>query len=308
MISPKRLYYSVLLGLLSFPIWVWAQLAVGDYEFAVTINGDKRPYLVHVPMQSKAGQALPMVLVLHGGLGNMQVQANERFYHQVSAAEKYGYIVVFPNGYSRFPGGKFATWNAGNCCGPAVKKQSDDVAVIRAIIQEMQQRANVDAKRIFVDGMSNGGMMSYRLACELSETVSAIASVAGTDNTQDCQPARPVAVLHIHAKDDDHVPFNGGKGQQSMADVSFNSVAATVQKWVQLNQANAQAERIVEVAGAYCEIHRGGLAPVQLCVTETGGHSWPGGSKPRGGTAGSTAISANDVIWQFFNDYGRRTP
>lgn len=301
----KRLYYSLLLSLLCFPAYVLANLAAGDYEFAVNVNGDKRPYLVHIPTQSQAGQALPMVLALHGGLGNMHVQASERFYHQVSAAEKYGYIVVFPNGYSRLPGGKFATWNAGLCCGAAVKKQSDDVAVIRAIIEDMQQRAQVDAKRIFVDGMSNGGMMSYRLACELSGTVSAIAAVAGTDNTQRCQPAKPVAVLHIHAKDDDHVPFEGGKGQQSMADVSFNSVPATIQKWVEINQANPQAERILEVPGAYCEIHRGGLATVQLCVTETGGHSWPGGSKPRGGQAGSSAISANDVIWQFLNGQGR---
>lgn len=279
----KRLYYSLLLSLLCFPAYVLANLAAGDYEFAVNVNGDKRPYLVHIPTQSQAGQALPMVLALHGGLGNMHVQASERFYHQVSAAEKYGYIVVFPNGYSRLPGGKFATWNAGLCCGPAVKKQSDDVAVIRAIIEDMQQRAQVDAKRIFVDGMSNGGMMSYRLACELSDTVSAIAAVAGTDNTQRCQPARPVAILHIHAKDDDHVPFDGGKGQKSMVDVSFNSVPATIQKWVRINQAQPQAERILQVPGAYCEIHRGGLAPVQLCVTESGGHSWPGGSKPRGG-------------------------
>lgn len=301
----KRLYYSLLLSLLCFPAYVLANLVAGDYEFAVNVNGDKRPYLVHIPTQSQAGQALPMVLALHGGLGNMHVQASERFYHQVSAAEKYGYIVVFPNGYSRLPGGKFATWNAGLCCGPAVKKQSDDVAVIRAIIEDMQQRAQVDAKRIFVDGMSNGGMMSYRLACELSGTVSAIAAVAGTDNTQRCQPAKPVAVLHIHAKDDDHVPFEGGKGQQSMADVSFNSVPATIQKWVEINQANPQAERILEVPGAYCEIHRGGLATVQLCVTETGGHSWPGGSKPRGGQADSSAISANDVIWQFFNGQAR---
>lgn len=303
----KRLYYSLLLSLLCFPAYVLANLAAGDYEFAVNVNGDKRPYLVHIPTQSQAGQALPMVLALHGGLGNMHVQASERFYHQVSAAEKYGYIVVFPNGYSRLPGGKFATWNAGLCCGPAVKKQSDDVAVIRAIIEDMQQRAQVDAKRIFVDGMSNGGMMSYRLACELSDTVSAIAAVAGTDNTQRCQPARPVAILHIHAKDDDHVPFDGGKGQKSMVDVSFNSVPATIQKWVRINQAQPQAERILQVPGAYCEIHRGGLAPVQLCVTESGGHSWPGGSKPRGGTAGASAISANDVIWQFFNAQGAQS-
>lgn len=302
----KRLVYSVWLFLLCFSGNVLATLAAGDYEFTVNLNGDQRPYLAHVPAQA-SGKALPMVLVLHGGLGNMRVQANERFYHQVSAADQYGYIVVFPNGYSRLPGGKFATWNAGNCCGPAVKKQSDDVVVIRAIIQDMEQRAQIDAKRIFVDGMSNGGMMAYRLACEMADTFSAIASVAGTDNTQRCQPAKPVAVLHIHAKDDDHVPFEGGKGQKSMADVSFNSVPATIQKWVQLNQANPQAERVLDVPGAYCEIHRGGLAPVQLCVTETGGHSWPGGSKPRGGAAGSSAISANDVIWQFFNAHSRQS-
>lgn len=301
MFSPKRSYYLVLLGLLSFPVLARAQLAAGDYTFAVTIEGNKRAYLAHIPAQAHANQALPMVLVLHGGMGNMQVQANEGFYHQISASDHYGYIAVFPNGYSRFPGGKFATWNAGNCCGSAVKKQSDDVAVIRAIIQDMKQRAPVDSKRIFVDGMSNGGMMSYRLACELSETISAIAAVAGTDNTQHCNPRRPVAVLHIHAKDDDHVPFNGGKGRQSLVDVNFTSVPATMNKWVKLNRAQPQAERILEVPGAYCDIHRGGLAPVQLCVTETGGHSWPGGSKPRGGEAVSSAISANDVIWQFFN-------
>ncbi|MFQ6332275.1 alpha/beta hydrolase family esterase [Methylophilus sp. 3sh_L] len=301
----KRLSLYLLCSVTCFPVLCLANLAPGDHAFEVNVAGESREYLVHVPKQAQSGQALPMVLVLHGGMGNMQVQATERFYHQISAAEKYGYIVVFPNGYSRLPGGKFATWNAGNCCGAALKKQSDDVGTIRAIIQAMQQKATIDAKRIFVDGMSNGGMMSYRLACELSDTISAIASVAGTDNTRQCRPSKPVAILHIHAKDDDHVPFNGGQGEKSMTDVSFNSVPATIQKWVQLNQANPQAERILEVSGATCEIHRGGLAPVQLCVTESGGHSWPGGSKPRGGEAGSTAIDANEVIWTFFNAYGR---
>lgn len=301
----KLLAYFFQFGWLAIPLLAQANLSAGDSAFEVSVQGEQRAYLVHVPKQVSAGQPLPLVLVLHGGLGNMQVQATERFYHQISAAEKNGYIVVFPNGYSRLPGGKFATWNAGNCCGAALKKQSDDVAVIRAIIQDMQLRTAVDARRIYADGMSNGGMMSYRLACELSDTLSAIASVAGTDNTQHCQPSKPVAILHIHAKDDDHVPFNGGKGQQSMVDVNFNSVAATIQKWVTLNQANLQAERVLEVPGAYCELHRGGRAPVQLCVTETGGHSWPGGSKPRGGSAGSTAIDANEVIWQFFNANAR---
>ncbi|QDC43240.1 alpha/beta hydrolase family esterase [Methylophilus medardicus] len=297
----KTLFYSLLGSLLYFPLLACATQPQADSAFEVTVQGERRAYLVHMPAQAVSGQLLPMVLVLHGGLGNRQVQATERFYHQRSAADQYGYIAVFPNGYSRWPGGKFATWNAGNCCGPAVKKQSDDVAVIRAIIQAMQQRTPVDPKRIFVDGMSNGGMMAYRLACELSGTIRAIASVAGTDNTQQCQPDKPVAVLHIHAKNDDHVPFAGGKGQQSMADVSFNSVPATIQKWVQINQAQPQPERVLAVAGAYCDLYRGGRAAVQLCVTETGGHAWPGGTKPRGGQAGADAIDANALIWQFFN-------
>lgn len=297
----KTLFYSLCGSLLYFPLLACATQPQADSEFEVTVQGERRAYLVHMPAHAVSGQPLPMVLVLHGGLGNRHVQATERFYHQRSAADQYGYIAVFPNGYSRWPGGKFATWNAGNCCGPAVKKQSDDVAVIRAIIQAMQQRTPVDPKRIFVDGMSNGGMMAYRLACELSGTIRAIASVAGTDNTQQCQPDKAVAILHIHAKNDDHVPFEGGKGQQSMADVSFNSVPATIQKWVQINQAQPQPERVLALAGAYCDRYRGGRAAVQLCVTETGGHAWPGGTKPRGGQAGADTIDANALIWQFFN-------
>jgi polyhydroxybutyrate depolymerase len=293
-------------GLMQFHSQCVAALAPGDHTFEVNVNGESRDYLVHVPPQYHAENPIPMVLALHGGGGNMHIQANERFYHQISAADKYGYVVLFPNGYSRLPGGKFATWNAGSCCGAAVKQRIDDVAVIRSMISDMQQRANIDPKRIFVEGMSNGGMMSYRLACELSGTISAIAAVAGTDNTANCQPSSPVAILHIHALDDDHVPFQGGVGQKSMADVSFNSVPATIQRWVQLNRAQPTPKRILEVPGAYCDQYNGGLAPIQLCVTETGGHSWPGGSKPFGGTAGSTAISANDIIWQFFNANGRR--
>lgn len=298
------LSYCLLITLVSLPLACEAGLTPGDYTFEVSVSGEARTYSVHVPRQYR-DQHAALILALHGGGGNHEIQATERFYHQISASEKYGYIVMFPNGYSRLPGGKFATWNAGNCCGAAVKKQVNDVAVIRAMIQDIQQRVRINPKRIFADGISNGGMMSYRLACEMADTISAIAAVAATDNLQPCQPSQAVAILHIHAKDDDHVPFDGGVGPKSPAGVTFNSVPATIQKWVGLNQSRTPAERILEVPGAYCEIYQPGKAPVQLCVTETGGHSWPGGSKPRGGSAGSTALDANAVIWQFFSANGR---
>lgn len=284
-----------------------AAIPAGDSEFETLAGGEKRAYLVHVPPQYDGSTPMALVLALHGGGGNMHIQANDAYYHQLSAANQHGYIVVFPNGYSRLPGGRLATWNAGKCCGAAQKKQINDVAFIRQVIHDMQQRANIDRRRIYAQGMSNGGMMAYRLACELSELISAVASVAGTDGSLECNPSQAVSILHIHALDDDHVPFQGGVGEKSMAKVSFNSVPATVQKWTRLLHTSSSPERVLYVPGAYCELYGGGKqdSQVKLCVTESGGHAWPGGHKVRGGEAGSTAISANDLIWQFFSAHAR---
>lgn len=301
------LFRWILCCSLCWQLPLYAGLAAGTH--ALQLQGaDGRDYLLHVPRSYQPGQPAPLLLVLHGGGGNRHIQATEAFYHQISASEQYGYVVVFPNGYSRLPGGKMATWNAGRCCGAAAKRHVDDVAVLRQVIAEVQQQLRIDAGRIFVDGMSNGAMMSYRLACELSGTIRGIAAVAGTDNTTQCQPSRPVAILHVHAKDDDHVPFNGGEGGQSMVDVDFTSVNDTIQKWVHLNQAQPQPQRVLSVNGAYCDLYAASVAPVQLCVTETGGHAWPGGHNPRGGAAGSQALDANAVIWQFFQQLPPRPP
>ncbi|MEQ1722916.1 MAG: poly(3-hydroxybutyrate) depolymerase, partial [Pseudobdellovibrio sp.] len=163
---------------------------------------------------------------------------------------------------------------------------------------------------IFATGMSNGAMMAYRLACELPETFAAIAGVAGTDNTTECKSSKPISVLHIHAKDDDHVLFDGGAGKNAFKDRAqineFTSVKDTIAKWVKINSCNEKPERILEKTGAYCERYTKckSNTTVQLCVTETGGHSWPGGKKPRNvGGVPSTAISANDVMWDFFKSH-----
>ena len=118
---------------------------------------------------------------------------------------------MFPNGYSRF-GGILATWNAGSCCGGAVRNNIDDVGFIREVIARMERQASVDPGRIFATGMSNGAMMSWRLACELSE-IRAIAPVAGTDNTPACKPSRPVPVIEFHALDDNLRAVQRRKGR-----------------------------------------------------------------------------------------------
>lgn len=275
----------------------------GDYSFRLEHAGVMREYRVHLPRSYDPAVPTPLLLTFHGGGGNMNIQADDQYYRQISKSDQAGYIVVFPNGYSRL-GGKLATWNAGNCCGAARDTQSDDVGFVREILARLRQRLNVDADRVFASGMSNGAMMAYRLACEMPESFRAIAAVAGTDNTRTCAPGKPVSILHIHARDDDRMLFEGGAGRKSGAITEFVSVPDSIAKWSRLNGCTGAPRRVLETAGAYCDAYEACRAgsSVKLCVTETGGHSWPGGTKPRAlDKAPSTAISATDLIWAFFS-------
>ena len=199
-----------------------------------------------------------------------------------------------------------ATWNAGNCCGKARDEHVDDVGFLRALVADIGKRASVAPQRVYAIGMSNGAMMAYRLACEAGDVFRAIMAVAGTDNTATCAPRRPVPILHIHAQDDPLVLFNGGAGDKLRfgdAATDFVSVPDTISRWVKLDHAQTRPQRVLSVPGAYCDRYaasRGG-APVELCVTETGGHSWPGGQKARAEESPSQAIDADHLMWDFFS-------
>lgn len=275
-------------------------LPAGSHALQLRHEGRERGFIVHVPKAYRADRPAPLVLALHGGGGSMEVMAKDRLYGLVSQSEASGWIVVFPNGFSRL-GGRLATWNAGICCGAARDNGSDDVGFLRAVVAEVQRRVAVDPQRVFATGMSNGGMMSYRLACEASDIFRAIAAVAGTDGTTDCRPGRPVPVFHLHAKDDDRVLFNGGSGSTSDTHADFVSVPATVDKWARLNACSGPTQTVLQRPGVTCDVRSGcqGGAEVRLCVTDSGGHSWPGGRKALGGK-GSTALDATEAIWAFF--------
>jgi len=271
-----------------------------------------RKVLVHLPRGHDAHRPAPLVLAFHGGGGYAEYMADDEKYGLQKKADEAGFVVAFPNGYSKLPGGKFATWNAGGCCGDARDRGSDDVGFARAVVKAIQARYAIDAERVFATGMSNGGMLSHRLACEAADVFRAVASVAGTDATAGCTPSRPISVLHIHAKDDDHVLFNGGAGAGAFRDESkvmaFTSVPETVSRWVQRDRCTAPPQRTLDKPGAYCETYAGcgGGTRVQLCVTDSGGHSWPGAaSVRRGKEPASQALDANDVIWRFFEQAAR---
>ena len=285
-----------------------APFAAGDHARTLTHGGLQRRYLIHMPPGLDPARAAPLVLAFHGGGGHAEYMADDTRYGLVAEADRAGFVLVFPNGYSRFPGGKLATWNAGGCCGDARDKGIDDVGFVRAVVADVQARVRIDPARIFATGMSNGAMMSYRLACEAADLVRGIAAVAGTEAVAHCSPARAVAILHIHAQNDTHVLYGGGAGEAAFRDrtkvMEFVAVPETVLRWVKRNQCLPAAQRTRELAGAYCERYEGCRAggPVQLCVTETGGHAWPGARAVRHGKeAASTALDANRTIWAFFS-------
>lgn len=271
--------------------------APGTYRFHFTHGGLRREYLIHVPAKA-IGKDAPVLLAMHGGGGDMDYQAQN--YGLVEKSEQAGFVAIFPNGASRFRSGILATWNAGACCGRAVAQKVDDVGFLKEVVARVSRQLSVDRRRIYATGMSNGGLMAYRLACEAPELIRAIAPVAGTDNTVTCKPSRSVPVIHFHSRDDSHVLFGGGHGPDALVDTDFASVPATIAKWVALNRASPRARTVLSVPGATCQRHDG-AAPVELCVTESGGHSWPGSQSRRANKSPSQAISANDRMWDFFS-------
>lgn len=274
--------------------------------------GEVRTFRVHVPPGYR-GSAAPLVLMFHGGGGSGE-QLEERSSRMNAIADREGFVVVYPDGT-----GRLRTWNAGSCCGRSAKGQIDDVGFTAALLDHLEQRLCVDRRRIFASGMSNGGMMSHRLACELADRIAAIAPVAGVDVTARCTPSRPVPVLQIHGTEDGHVPWKGGQGC-GMARVAFPSAPATMESWRTRNQCRKTQSLYLEHGDGRCETFQGcdRGSNVVLCRIEGGGHAWPGGEPrprvfpcPADGFQSQT-FSASEVMWRFFKEHplpvGLRVP
>ncbi|MDZ4083039.1 MAG: PHB depolymerase family esterase, partial [Bdellovibrionales bacterium] len=176
----------------------------GTYTFTFQHEERTRYYKLHIPKSYSPAKAHALIVAMHGGGGDMEIQATDEYYGFLSASEREGFIVLFPNGYSKYKSGKIATWNAGKCCAWSRDEKVNDVDFIRQAVGHVKAQVKIDSNKIFATGMSNGAMLAYRLACEASDLFRKIAAVAGTDNTLTCQPQKPVSVLHIHSLKDEH--------------------------------------------------------------------------------------------------------
>jgi polyhydroxybutyrate depolymerase len=306
-----KLAASMLLSVMLLPL-VW-HAADNEKEFTpshhwltLQIGGRERTCLLHLPPIYDGKRSLPLVIVLHGGGGN--AESAERMTGFTRKADKEGFIVAYPNGTGRLKN-RLLTWNSGNCCGYALDNNVDDGGFIRALMERLEKEVKADGNRIFVTGISNGGMMAYRVACELSDKVAAIAPVAGAQNV-DGKPTHPVSVIIFHGTNDEHVLYEGGKPKKRADphDRTDKSVAFAVDFWVKHNGCDAKPRR-VEKGNVVTETYSGGKdgTEVTLVTIKGGNHSWPGGERlARFLDDPTREIAATDVMWEFFAKHPKR--
>jgi polyhydroxybutyrate depolymerase len=298
----------------------FAALAPGDYEFALNHQNMRRSYLVHVPPQAAKGSALPLMVNFHGAGSNAEVV--KAYTRMDRAADRDGYIVIYPNGSSGFEG-RFLTWNSGNCCGPAAMLQVDDVGFALAVLDDVAVRASVDTSRIYATGLSNGAMMAYRFAAEAADRIAAVAGVAGTMSLQSFAPKRPVPVLHIHSTQDPIARYDGGFGPPAtiLDTRTLNvSVEDMLRKWLDFDGCPLRPAAVDTVAGAAGTPDAGHSAirrvyrpcrqgsEVVLWQLSGAGHVWPGGVRdynPQLLGTGTAVIDANAEIWKFVSRFRR---
>jgi len=297
---------ATLLVFLGWTLGSWAaepqRVGPGDHSRTLQIGGQTRSYLVHVPPKYDAETPAPVVLIFHGA--GMNAALMQSFSGLNAKSDEAGFVAVYPNGTGAGP---FLTFNSGGVEWGLIKPQPDDVAFVSKLLDDLTTVVNVDAKCIFATGMSNGGMMCYRLAAELSERIAAVAPVAGTMAVTEAKPKRPVPVLHFHGTEDRLVPY-GGPDQRVPKFLTFKSVEDSVATWVKLNGCcpEPQIEELPDTADDGTKVTRKTYrsdrgAEVVLVTVTGGGHTWPGRQLPFGLMGRSTRdISATDMIWDFF--------
>jgi polyhydroxybutyrate depolymerase len=294
------------------------------YVFRLAFGGHTRDVRLHVPPAAATGRPLPLILNLHGATQNGFLEEAQT--GMDASSDRDGYLVAYPDGtriatkLTPDPVAKDAQygWNAGYCCGLPVTKHVDDVGFLLAVISDIATRTPVNLRRVYVTGISNGGMMAYAMAADASDRIAAIASVEGQVELPAINPARPVPTLEYHSVNDPVAKWDGVPSKDP--DLRF-SVMSGVDQWVKADGCeptpHAQAP-IVGAAGSRSAGETATLVTYQSCRDGSAvrlwrftgsGHVWPGApfnTGPRktwildGVGRGITLVNANDDMWRFF--------
>jgi polyhydroxybutyrate depolymerase len=256
---------------------------------------DGRTYYLYTPANYRANQPAPLILGLHGGQSQATRFAETTNFNQL--ADRTGTLVAYPAGIDK-------NWNDGrNSDG---LPQANDVAFIRAVIDDIQRQRSIDPKKIYATGISNGGFMTQRLACELSDRITAFASVASTlaaPLQSTCKTGQPISMLMINGLQDRFVPVEGGTMTRGKGGTIL-SLQDSMDLW--RDRAGCATNPQVTRRGQTVKIMNyprcSGNVGVANVVISDGGHTWPGGSNQPRALVGrtSTQIDATQYIWDFF--------
>lgn len=251
------------------------------------VDKNERVYFLHVPESYTGNDSVPLLIGLHFlGSNGSQFESSTQF---SVLADKHNFIAVYPNGIGN-------SWNGGGCCNPAASQHIDDVKFISELIDTLKESYNIDSARIFVAGFSNGSIMAYRLANELSEKISAVGCVSGQSFQDEINPSRSVPIIHFHALDDNSVNFNGGTLDTYM----YKPVLEVLNTWGEFN--NTSPDSVVfrdeDNIKGYLWPSSGDSSNIILYTSKYGGHSWTMNSR----------LGITNLMWEFFNTGRTRVP
>jgi polyhydroxybutyrate depolymerase len=261
----------------------------GDFQCTIDFGGLSRDFIVHVPATWSAAPT-PLVLNFHGLQMDSALQRWVSLMDDESDAD--GYVVAYPNGIGK-------SWNAGFCCGTAQQQNLDDVGFAVEIVNKLSPIFCIDPNRVYSTGISNGGHMSYTLACERADVFAAVAPVAGVITTNEaCAPSRPVSVLHFHGTSDAIVSYSAG--------IAGVGAVQTTQNFAALDGCSPTSSVTLTQGSVSCQTWSGCTSgnDVELCTVNGGGHTWPGGNPTFLGTT-THDVNATQMMSQFFAAHAR---
>jgi polyhydroxybutyrate depolymerase len=264
----------------------------------LTSSGENRSYQIYVPKSYNPKSPAPLVITLHGYTSKPSDAAYSSRWNRV--ADKEGLITVYPLGYST-P----TYWHIFNFAYGG-RSYHTEVQFFSDLIDQLEENYNIDPSRIYINGISMGGGMSYVLGCNLADRIAAVGSVSGTYNypLEDCKPAKPVPFIAFHGTKDNTVPYEGGFN--SAYGITYPPVPGFIRAYADQNQCTDTVEvpqegEISSVSYTHCAQN----ADVDFYTIIGGGHTWPGDTPAATPTWGYTTqqIDATQLMWQFFKEH-----
>ena len=256
----------------------------GTSVHTMAFGGLNRSYRVYQPAGLPA--TAPLVVMLHGVSGSGEQAENSYGWDPLADSAKF--VVAYPDGIGQ-------AWNGHGCCGLPASENIDDVGFITAMVGQISAATAIDKSRVYATGMSNGGIMSYTLACNTG-----IFAAIGPDSATQldaCAAPHPTSVIHIHGTADRLVPYNGGQGWSTVNGPSITDVNAFWRKVDHCGAPDVTTNAPITTSTSACPDKRS----VELITIEGGQHQWPGGTTHlERADPTSHALNATQTIWQFF--------